>query len=106
MAKKPKLSLEGETYAESQSRRKSEAVKETTVKETSEKGWSKKDISPLHEPAKKVKSTAPSSRTQDVKISAEGRKFPDIDGNMIICGETGTFSTAYALMLKKLKVAE
>ena len=103
MAKKPAKELEGENYAESQSKRKSEAVEETAPEQTTEEGWSKKDIAPFRSPPAKVKSK---SRTQDVKIIEEGREFPDIDGNMVVCGKTGTFTTEYAEMLKKLKVAE
>ena len=99
MAKKPIAELEGVNHAKSHTEGKSEAVEKVIVKETSKENWSEKDITSVA----KVKSK---SRTQDVKIIEEGREFPDIDGNMVVCGKTGTFTTEYAAMLKKLKVAE
>ena len=120
MAKKTKATLEGGTYAKSHTKGTSKTVEEVIVKETSKENWSEKDITPVSAPTEKV-SFAPTkklnydhkkavkvtkSHTQDVKIIVEGREFLDIDDNMIICGETDTFTTEYAKMLKKLKVAE
>ena len=112
MAKKSKATLEGETYAKSHTKGTGKTVKETAVEEqTAEEGWTKDDISsedfaPVSAPVAKIKDPVLKSHTQDVKIIVEGREFLDIDDNMITCGETGTFTTEYAEMLKKLKVAE
>ena len=107
MAKKSKATLEGGTYAKSHTKGTGKTVKETAVEEqTAEEGWTKEDITPVSAPAAKIKDPVLKSHTQDVKIIVEGREFPDIDGNMITCGKTGTFPIEYAEMLKKLKVAE
>ena len=106
MAKKSKATLEGGTYAKSHTKGTNKTVEEVIVKETSKENWSEKDITPVSAPVAKIKDPVLKSHTQDVKIIVEGREFLDIDDNMITCGETGTFTTEYAEMLKKLKVAE
>jgi len=103
--RKSKPALEGEKHARTHSERKSETVEETTPEQTAEEGWSKDDIASISPPAAKVEDTEPKG-TYDLTVIAEGREFPDVDGNMIATGEKGTFDAGYGAMLKKLKVAK